>query len=112
MKCITHAVGTRNIGYTTFRELEGTDDLGNLDYLNLCNKPKNTHVQTMVYQIINCKPVSIAFAIIIRVALQKYYKCSKLPTCTSGITERHNICLKPSIWLQNVGLYLYIMKER
>jgi len=93
--------------YTTFRELEGTDDLGNPDYLNLCTKPnKYTSIKYVLSYIINCQHVSIAFTIIIRVALQQYSKCNKLPTCISGTTERYNRCLRLFIWSQNVSLHI------
>ena len=37
----------------------------------------------------NYQHVSIAFAIILRVALQEYYEYIKPPICTSGTTQRY-----------------------
>lgn len=77
--------------YTTCRQLAGTDDLGNPDYLNLCTKPnKYTCINYVLSHIINCQHVSFAFTINMSVALQEYSKCNKLPTCISGTTEHYN----------------------
>jgi hypothetical protein len=48
----------------------------------------------MFHHVINYQHVSIAFAIIIGVALQEYKEYNNLPHGISGTTQCYNKCLK------------------
>ena len=62
-----------------------------------------------VTYIINYQHVSIAFTIIIRVAIQECQEYNKLPDCTSGTTQRYNRCFRLSVWSRNVSLYVIVI---
>jgi len=57
------------------------------------NTNKCTCIQYVLSHIISYQHVPIAFATVIRVALQEYSKYSKMPNCASGTTQRYNACL-------------------
>jgi len=48
----------------------------------------------MLHHVINYQHVSIAFAIIIAVALQEYKEYNNLPLGMSGTSQSYNKCLK------------------
>ena len=84
-------------------------------------KPKHTCIVCFYENITNYKYISIAFAIIIWVALQEHWKFNKLPNYISLTTQRCNECLRFSMWPQNVNLctvtifylqYLKLQKSR
>jgi hypothetical protein len=55
------------------------------EYLNLCNKCNQCTCKKYVLSHgINYQHVSLAFVIIIRIVLQKYQECNKLPNCIGG----------------------------
>jgi hypothetical protein len=75
------------------------------EYLNLCHTTNRyTCVKYVLSHTVNYQRVSIPFAIvIIMAAVQQHKQYNKLPNYVSGTTQRHNKCLKFSIWSQNVS---------
>jgi len=61
--------------------------------------------KSVLLHIINKQNISIAFAIIIRVALQGYSE-NKLPNFVNRITQRHNRYFAHSIWSQIFSSYI------
>jgi hypothetical protein len=74
------------------------------EYLNLCNKHSQcTCIKYVLSHGFNYQHVSLAF-MIIRIVLQKYHECSKLPNCISG--THYNRCL---ILLRGLKMSAYIL---
>ena len=78
--------------------------VNNESCLDLCNKTnKRTCIQYALSHIINCQYVSIAFATILRVAVEESWEWNKIPNCISGTIQNCNRCLET---LQKLSAYI------
>jgi len=77
------------------------------------NQQTHVYKKNVSYRIINYKHVSIGFAmIIIAVVLQTVLRTQQTAEFCNWIHSAFDGCLKLSIWLQNVSLYILLKIDK